>query len=71
MFAPNPFMVCRNGFISKAELRDLLESTDNGQQPAPHHWLRDSAVDTMLQSYDKDGDNQISIEEFAMLVRHS
>ena len=59
---------CRNGFIDKAELRDLLESTDNGLQPATQHWLADSVVSSVLQSYDKDGDNQISFEEFCGLV---
>ena len=61
----------RNGFIDKAELRDLLESTDSGSQPAAQHWLAESAVDTVLSSYDKDGDQRISFAEFAALVRRA
>lgn len=57
-----------NGYIDKAELHALLESTDNGLQPATQHWLAESAVDTILKSYDKDGDNQISFEEFTTLI---
>jgi len=64
-------MECRNGYIDKAELHALLESTDNGLQPATQHWLAESAVDTILKSYDKDGDNQISFEEFTTLVRQN
>ena len=44
---------CRSGFIDKQELRQLIQSTDLGLQPATATWLVDSVVENVLKSYDK------------------
>ncbi|KAK9916986.1 hypothetical protein WJX75_009515 [Coccomyxa subellipsoidea] len=59
-----------DGVIDKAELKTLLQSTDNGLQRVTKHadWLTDEDVSKWLNKYDWDSSGDISFDEFQALV---
>lgn len=62
--------VRRSGFIDRAELRELLNSTDGGKEALNTAlWLSDADLDAVMAKYDTDGNGTISFDEFGSLVR--
>ena len=62
---------CRNGVIDKSELRQLLEAVSGvGGAPRSQNWVVDTIVDSVMASFDSEGSNTLSFDEFALLVGH-
>lgn len=58
-----------NGTIDREELRNLLESVENGEvYLMSQHWLPDEDLDRVIEKYDTNGDGVISFEEFQQIV---
>ena len=52
----------QDGFISRTELRTVMESLGEEQ-------LTEEDIDTMMKGADQNGDGQVSFEEFAAMMR--
>lgn len=61
-----------NGVIDKNELRDLLEgiSGDDNTSTA-QHWVVDAIVDSVMASFDSEGNNDLTFSDFARLMDDS
>ena len=58
----NVFDKNQDGFISRTELRTVMESLGEEQ-------LTEEDIDTMMKGADQNGDGQVSFEEFAAMMR--
>ncbi|PNH02827.1 putative calcium-binding protein CML25, partial [Tetrabaena socialis] len=58
-----------NGTIDREELRNLLESMENGEvYLLSQHWLPEDELDRVMETYDVNKDGVISFEEFKNIV---
>lgn len=68
----NQFDQDGNGVIDKNELRDLLEAiTGDGTPSTAQHWVMDAIVDSVMASFDSEGNNDLTFADFTRLMDDS
>jgi Ca2+-binding EF-hand superfamily protein len=66
------FDIDGNGVIDKTELRSLLEAVTGGEQPTTAQgWVVDAIVDSVMASFDSEGNNTICFDDFTRLMQDS
>lgn len=66
------FDVDGNGVIDKSELRALLEAVSStGEASTAQGWVVDAIVDSVMESFDTDGNNTMSFDAFAVMMQDS